>query len=97
MFNPFRKLWRLLMTLEDQVNQILANQATIISNQGETLKAIQQIGPATQDSPTITAALTQIETQVTAIQGQFSATPAPEPAPAPAASSQSGSSTTTSA
>jgi hypothetical protein len=86
MFNPLRTLWRLLMTLEDQVNQILANQATIITNQGAILTAIKEITPG--DSTAITAALTQIETQVTAIQGQFSATPAP--APTPASSSTSG-------
>lgn len=81
MFNPFKRILRFmaLLTLEDQVLQVLANQATIITNQGAILTAIQGITPG--DSAAITAALAQIETQVTAIQGQFSATPEPAPAP----------------
>jgi hypothetical protein len=72
-----------MASLEDQVLLVLANQATIISNQAAILTAIQGITPG--DSSGITAALAQIETQVTAINGQFSPTPAPAPAPDAAA------------
>jgi hypothetical protein len=71
-----------MASLEDQVLLVLANQATIITNQAAILTAIQGITPG--DSAGITAALAQIETQVSAINSQFTATPTPAPEPAPA-------------
>ena len=89
----------IMLTLEQQVLQILANQATIlgnqatiIQNQATALTAIQAITPG--DSSAITAALATMETQLTDIASQVdvvntAATPTPSPSPAPG-SSESG-------
>lgn len=60
------------MSLEIQVQAILANQATILSNQAATLTAIQGITGV--DTAGITMVLTQIEGQVAAIQAQVTDT-----------------------
>ena len=72
------------MSVEGKLNQVLTNQATILSNQATTLTAIQAITPG--GSQAITDALAQIETQVSSIQATIGtdtdgATPAPSPVP----------------
>jgi hypothetical protein len=56
-----------MATVEDQLLQVLANQQTIIANQGATLTAIQGVSGATVDD----ALLQQVEGQVAAIGAQL--------------------------
>ncbi len=86
-----RKVLHMATTLESQVLQILANQATmlanqavIVQNQAAALSAIQGIEGS--DGTAITATLAQMEAQLTDIQSQVdvateAATLAPAPAP----------------
>ena len=76
------------MTIEAQVQQILANQATIISNQATILTAVQAIPGV--DTAAVTAALTQIEGQVTDIQSQLETPAVPAAGAAPAAGATGG-------
>lgn len=62
------------MTIEAQVQQILANQATIITNQATILAAVQA-GSGETDA----AALAAIAAQVTDIQSQLETPPVSTP------------------
>lgn len=75
MFHFLKEILHYMATLETQVLQILANQATIlgnqstiISNQSATLLAIQSLTP--EENAAITASLATMETQLTDIQSQ---------------------------
>ncbi len=71
------------MSVESKLNQILANQATIIANQATILTHVDASGGG--DGTDVKDAITALEKQVTDIQSTLGADSDVAPAPAPVA------------